>query len=562
MRTIRSILQGVAGTLTALSLAAVPVRGATFAQPETGKVDVGDGFQMAEGTKRITCLKNPLPDKSPRPYQLVTFDLGQVASIADMQKVLSISASAKFGGGLWSAQGSASWMSSSYYHSTSVNFSVRVHVENEEEKIKRPELDPKIDLMNRVKFFKRCGDGFVSSIQTGGEFIAIYHFEASTEEEASKFAAEISSGSISGNGFSAAMGSAMRQFKSDSRLSIQIVRKGPIGEIPELTPDGIAKYAREFPPKVATNGGNPYPVSFEVTPYSVFGIDPPDVDSAIRDYVIIRLAQGGDTATSRFDQLQYVFANSLEFSFTNKISELDALQKEALSLINYTDRLREAYRQCADLQKLCSLALLPQVPDIRVPVLLSKVGGCTEWSIDNKQCLECRYTAGQRGVSQINEGSTAFDALCRNMPPQSAVDITLEGSVGCGFMNNFGNHCGENGNVEWWIILNLIWKTGATGAQTGSAQFTHANIHTPTYGITISGKTTVPVDGLVSTQLNVAHVQMWPNSHGPLTLDPSLWVRIRSTQYVPLSREDVERRQLKELEHITTDQKAKAGSKK
>jgi len=105
------------------------------------------------------------------------------------------------------------------------------------------------------------------------------------------------------------------------------------------------------------------------------------------------------------------------------------------------------------------------------------------------------------GVSQINEGSTAFDALCRNMPPQSAVDITLEGSVGCGFTNNFGNHCGENGNVEWWIILNLIWKSGTTGVQTGSAQFTHANIHTPTYGITISGKTTVPSTfGLYATQ--------------------------------------------------------------
>lgn len=185
------------------SLLAIPLPGlaATFAQPPTGTVEIGDGFQMAEGTKRISCLKDVSPSETTSRFQSVTLDLSRVSSIAEMQRVLSISASAKFGGGLWSAQGSASWMSSGYYRSNTVTFTVRVNVQNEEVKLKKPELDPKISTSDPIKFFKRCGDHFVSSVQTGGEFIAVFHFEASTEEEASKFGAAISGGIFSGPTF-------------------------------------------------------------------------------------------------------------------------------------------------------------------------------------------------------------------------------------------------------------------------------------------------------------------------------------------------------------------------
>jgi hypothetical protein len=128
----------------------------------------------------------------------------------------------------------------------------------------------------------------VSSVITGGEFIATYHYEASSEQEAKLFSASISAKSVSGSEVSTDIKDALNQFAKSERLEIKIIRKGPIEDIPALTPEAITKYAQEFPKKVSpVDGGHPYPVSFSVTPYSVFGIPPPDIEfspSRLRDY--------------------------------------------------------------------------------------------------------------------------------------------------------------------------------------------------------------------------------------------------------------------------------------
>lgn len=511
--------------------------GASFAEPEADKVDVGEGFNVADGSKRVSCLKQTVADKDPNQYQSVTFDLSRVSSVEEMQKVLRISASAKFGGGLWSAAGSASYMSSKNYRSNTVNFSVRVHVLNETSKIRKPEFDSKVPVNDPVKFFKRCGDGYVSSVQTGGEFIALFHYEASSEDEANRFAAAISAKSASG-AVSADIESALKQFKASERLSIQIIRKGPVGKIPELTIDAITDYAKKFPPLVATQGGHPYPISFTVTPYTAMGIDPPDVDSASRDFTITRMGQYFDAATQKFDALQYVLAHSSEYSFVNKQKEIEGLKKERVALAAFTDKLKSDAKSCMDLQKPCSLAMLGEVPEIHPPNTLANAGGCTQWSADDTRCLQCRYSASQLGVRSINEGGRGLEALCRNMPPKTNVNLKAEGTVGCGFTNEFGNHCGDsNGAVDWWIIVHLGWELGANGSTRGSESFTKANIKSSTYPIVINGIAKTPDDGLVHTYFSPQHVQMWPNAHGPLTLSGDFSVTMQADQLVPLGGE-------------------------
>jgi hypothetical protein len=88
--------------------------------------------------------------------------------------------------------------------------------------------------------------------------------------------------------------------------------------------------------------------------------------------------------------------------------------------------------------------MLPVIPEVRPPAPLAKTGGCTNWSTDNRTCLQYRFTAAQLGVTVINEHGIGLRAYCRNMPGNVPVDIQIEGIVSCSFTNNYGNHCGDS----------------------------------------------------------------------------------------------------------------------
>ena len=506
--------------------------GNSFSQPEIDKLSIGDGINMVEGSRRQSCLRSIAADMETNQYQSVLFDLQRVNSVEEMQKLLRINASAKFGGGMWSAAANAQYMKSQSYSLRIVNFAVRVYVLNETSRIRKPVLDTGLP-NDPVKFIKRCGDGYVSSVQTGGEFIAMLRYEASSEEEANRFATAISARSVNGPNVSVEVENALKQFKSNDKLTIKIVRKGPVGAMSGLSVEALIEYAKKFPALVSTASKNAYPISFGVTLYTVFGITPPSIDSVARDFIITRMGNYFDAVTQRIDRLQYLLSNSSEFSFVNKKSEIAGLRSYRQSLARYVDKLKADAKSCMDFAAPCSMSMLEEVPDAYLPKTLVDVGGCTQWSQDDATCLRCRYTAGQLGVSQIAERGQGLDALCRNMPPKMPVTLRVEGSVGCAFTNEFGNHCGDqNGAVDFGIILHLGWKLGAGGTQAGSSPFQRSNIRAAHCTIAMDGKATVPDDGLVHAFLGADHVQMWPNAHGPLSLDSGLALTIYADQAV------------------------------
>jgi hypothetical protein len=70
------------------------------------------------------------------------------------------------------------------------------------------------------------------------------------------------------------------------------------------------------------------------------------LNSALRDYVIIRMGENFDTATQYYDSLQDVFSRSLQYSFGNKFQELQTLATERAALVAYTAELRSNYNKC------------------------------------------------------------------------------------------------------------------------------------------------------------------------------------------------------------------------
>lgn len=502
-----------------------------FAQSKP-QLEIGRGFDTATGEARGRCLKN-IKTTVDSSAQSATLSLDKIDSVSSMLSLLRISASARFGSGSWSGFAESQYLKTKSYNSKNSYFYVRVLVENAPTSVDSAELtdDAKAELAKgKSAFHAKCGDSFVSSSTTGGEFTAIYRYSAQTEQEASSFSAAIGGrfvNLLTSASANAEVESALKQFQSSDRLKIDIIRNGDVGILPKLSPEALTEFALQFPEKVRARKGTPSSISFSVGSYAELGfsVRPTGLDV---DAVLVRLIDVLDRDVENYDDVRAVLDHPADYRFANRAVTLAKLKEDQNSLQTEIDRVRSfAKKSClAERERTqtvadpCNFASIPNVVRVDIPPRASLVGGCSVWS-DTNQCLRCEYTASQLAVGRIGPGGTSAPAVCANMPPGSTVTLKISGNSWCADKNQYGNSCGEPG-VDWYVdvMLSGALDSALTKPVNSPVQVKRGLIHN-SHQVDVTAEGVTP-DGFVSAALSVTNIQMWPSYATGLSLDPAL----------------------------------------
>src|SRR5262249_13121583 len=115
-------------------------------------------------------------------------------------------------------------------------------------------------------FFAKCGDTFVVTTVTGGNFSAVATLKTETRSEQSRLdaAASATAGTASGN---LSFSSDFKEVFNKTNRGVEIYRNGTKEGLPQPTAEELLKYSTDFPTKVS--GKDARLIFVSVAPYSV-----------------------------------------------------------------------------------------------------------------------------------------------------------------------------------------------------------------------------------------------------------------------------------------------------
>lgn len=204
--------------------------------------------------------------------QMVTSDCVTITDVRSLRKALSVDVDA---GGSYmgvSASAKVSYVNECDFSSYSTYVLVRVSVRNAFESVDAPVFTDDATALiknNRAdRFRERFGDCFISGVQKGGEYFAIYQISGSDESERESLSLDVHA-AYNGVIVSAELNVSIKNKteSSESHLSVDlhVLRQGTISQT-DLTLEDVMKTARDFPINVA--GDKSYAYSVMLSDYS------------------------------------------------------------------------------------------------------------------------------------------------------------------------------------------------------------------------------------------------------------------------------------------------------
>jgi hypothetical protein len=228
-----------------------------------------------------------------------SYQMQLVSSYEEFTQDTRVEAEVSGSFGKFSASVKSSFERSETSHSTSKHLLIRETVETAAIKLNNPRLKigKSLMLLAGAKnpeqydlFMRACGDGYVSTIHMGGEFIAMLNYDSTDDQvkQSVKVSAAASYGGASG---SSDFSNDMSSLRSQTNLSVTMTRLGGSGDLPVVTADGggtidaLLQYASQLPSNVTA-----HPVIFDVAadPYVQLGIDLPQNAAAAAAYKSLR----------------------------------------------------------------------------------------------------------------------------------------------------------------------------------------------------------------------------------------------------------------------------------
>lgn len=377
---------------------------------------VGTGFDTLRSELRQDCMNATAVSTT---AQRIEFEFSHISSTAQAYRSSRMAASASFNVGVWSGGAEVGRFSRSSSSRHSVRFILRMTVLNGQ----RRAVLPRTRRNARRSRYDReqCGNSYVSSLTTGGEFIALIEYDATNEEDAQTFAARIRGRHASGSGASAEVENLASSFSDNSRLHVRFVIRGATGPVPAETIPEVLAYARNFPATVARSGEV---FGFTVSPYPVSGVD----FGSSREDVIFELAEQLERVSLLREEYRLVLSEPDAYAFpstptSNRALDLEYARSATRSLDTAIVDIRTHARQCMDhsapeddcVRVDLRLESLQQVARRRAdPDPQGVTGGCTRWSPDGTACVACEYTYPP-GYSIPLNGTTP-SVTCPSMP--------------------------------------------------------------------------------------------------------------------------------------------------
>lgn len=206
--------------------------------------------------------------------QRITVDADVIEDTQEFRETLNVSISAAARG--FGGKGSASY---SLYREVKINSNdvfalIYVSVVNATQIMKDPvltesartEWNNQAASARKQAFVRAFGDSYISSVTTGGEFLALFilHTSSRSEKERVRASASASFASFKASGSYEKL---TEFFNSHKRTSLKFFRNGGEGKWPEMTVEALLAAAREFPDLVnPTKGGKPKQIFFTAKP--------------------------------------------------------------------------------------------------------------------------------------------------------------------------------------------------------------------------------------------------------------------------------------------------------
>ena len=265
-------------------------------------IDYGKGYDQITDEIRGSCLEPVEPKTVPKADGMTTqYQLKMVESTKHLAKMLNVSAGASISSLFGSASAKMSLINESETQSNSVYALVVVSALNAPSIFDNAQLTRSAQNLLRTgakRFREKCGDTFVSSITTGGEYFAL--IEMHTDSAAEKMDLKTSiEGSMGAWKAQAQMERALRQSSSARQISVSIQQIGGSG-VNSAACDSIEciiERSKSFPKIVAEN---PAVVSFKTSDYRT--LDLPRDGQSIVDITAQRITENLIVDT-RYDQL-------------------------------------------------------------------------------------------------------------------------------------------------------------------------------------------------------------------------------------------------------------------
>ncbi len=336
----------------------------TFVPTKGTNPTFGKGYNSASGQLRANCLepetiaieKGPgmgLQEDSLDRAQDKDLIIEEIQDVKQLAETLSlnVSASAKFGlsGGVNAAL--------NYYNSTSFNsynyyLMISSQIENAAQSIKQPKLTSenlRLLKKNPVRFLQKCGDEYVSTVVTGGRFIAVLEIHTETEDQKNELrqALNLRYGTHKLNQDYV---NHLHQVISKYSRKAKIIQAGDSDNFPELEPAALIEFALEFPKKVK-KGNNASKLLVSTESYMNLmdgrGADIPDLSRQIG--IISMLGDYLDSAISTRNNLRYIEKHSSKF-LNEDLTQVEnaAIRSRISNLENYIQDMNSVVQECVE----------------------------------------------------------------------------------------------------------------------------------------------------------------------------------------------------------------------
>lgn len=203
--------------------------------------------------------------------QMVTSDCVTITDVRSLRKALSVDVDA---GGSYmgvSASAKVSYVNECDFSSYSTYVLVRVSVRNAFESVDSPVFTDDATALiqnNRPdRFRERFGDCFISGVQKGGEYFAIYQISGSDENERESLSLDVHAaynGVIVSAELNVNIKNKTEASQSHLTVNLHVLRQGTISQT-DLTLEDVMRTARDFP--INVSGDKSYAYSVMLSDY-------------------------------------------------------------------------------------------------------------------------------------------------------------------------------------------------------------------------------------------------------------------------------------------------------
>lgn len=434
----------------------LPVSGQTVSWPLPSTTQIGGGWNSLLTNAAGNCIASAVTrtlDGVPA-GRVESFKFYMVEEASHLRESLSLSASASYNSGIYSADATASYARDRHVSSYSTYLVLESSVRFPEQTLAHFAIEEdRLAILARSPsaFVGACGDHFVASVVRGGVFRVVFRFNGLSGRDRHEMSASLggSAGFVSG---SASMASTLETFRSRYETSITVFRGGApaapfSGSLAELIDEG-RRFVATVTPETA--------VPVEVGTKSYYNADNFPACAALPDYqdefrAIDAVARAGDDARVAINDLTTRIAMGGRLVEPACDATLAAVNTRLADLRAYQLQLQHVFDACARVEQSC---VVPSPVDISMPRIPAECGptcavgdGATDASDSLGYCTRCEWRVP--GPISVNHNSTGFNNACHFMRPHARTMARLRVSAASVDGHDIGR------NIWSWMDVSL-----------------------------------------------------------------------------------------------------------